>query len=200
MASEAVLKFLEEHNRPFSISEVERGVTGDFGKTAIQKALDSLVQKENVKEKVYCIMQKDDGSSSELRESLLEIDRKINERALQLKEVTDKLKSYSADVAQLKGKITLADAMNQKLQLEKELEDVKTQLEKYSETKIICPKRKLLSEKEYEKYLSDYKKRKRICMDVVNSILENYSKSKKHLFEDIGIETDEDVGFSLNKL
>ena len=40
-------------------------------------------------------------------------------------------------------------------------------------------------------------KRKRSCMEVVNSILENYPKSKKILLEDIGVETDEDAGVSL---
>ena len=34
-------------------------------------------------------------------------------------------------------------------------------------------------------------------MEVVNSILENYPKSKKILLEDIGVETDEDAGVSL---
>ena len=34
-------------------------------------------------------------------------------------------------------------------------------------------------------------------MDVINSILENYPKSKKILLEDIGVETDEDAGVSL---
>lgn len=51
--NEAVLKFLEDHNRPFSNSDIQSGVKGDFGKSAIQKALDFLVQKEKVKEKAY---------------------------------------------------------------------------------------------------------------------------------------------------
>lgn len=53
MATEAVLGFLENHNRPFSLNEVHQGIKGDFGKTAIQKALDSLVEEQKVKEKTY---------------------------------------------------------------------------------------------------------------------------------------------------
>ena len=45
--------------------------------------------------------------------------------------------------------------------------------------------------------LQEWRKRKRSCMEVVNSILENYPKSKKILLEDIGVETDEDAGVSL---
>ena len=43
----------------------------------------------------------------------------------------------------------------------------------------------------------EWRKRKRSCMEVVNSILENYPKSKKILLEDIGVETDEDAGVSV---
>ena len=45
-------------------------------------------------------------------------------------------------------------------------------------------------------WLQEWRKRKRSCVDVINSILENYPKSKKILLEDIGVETDEDAGVS----
>lgn len=37
-------------------------------------------------------------------------------------------------------------------------------------------------------------------MDVLNTILESYPKSKRDLFEEIGIETDEDVAFPIKEL
>ncbi|KAJ8955816.1 hypothetical protein NQ318_005359 [Aromia moschata] len=186
MASQAVLKYLTDHNRPFSASQVQQAIAGDFGKAAIQKALDALVEEEEVKEKaygkqkVYFVIQRTNQSAADLRDSLLEMDRK-NKRNSQ-------------------GKMTLEEAVDQKSRLQRELEEVNKQLEEYSETTQVCPERKLQAESDYEKFLSEYKKRKRMCMDVVNSILENYPKSKKQLFEDIGMETDEDVGFSLDKL
>ena len=42
---------------------------------------------------------------------------------------------------------------------------------------------------------STYRKRKRICGDMLDAILEGYPKSKKALIEDIGLETDEEAGF-----
>ncbi len=36
-----------------------------------------------------------------------------------------------------------------------------------------------------------------MCLDVTDAILENYPKSKKVLFEDVGIETEEDVGVKM---
>lgn len=52
-------------------------------------------------------------------------------------------------------------------------------------------------QEEYEKRLTVYKKRKRMCLDMLDAILENYPKTKKQLYEEVGLETDEDVGFTL---
>lgn len=52
-------------------------------------------------------------------------------------------------------------------------------------------------QEEYEKRLATYKKRKRMCLDMLDAILENYPKTKKQLYEEVGLETDEDVGFTL---
>lgn len=42
--------------------------------------------------------------------------------------------------------------------------------------------------KELELEAKDYLKRKRLCTDIVDCILENYPKSKKALYDEIGIE------------
>ncbi|XP_018564530.1 homologous-pairing protein 2 homolog [Anoplophora glabripennis] len=206
MAKQAVLNFLENHIRPFSVNEIQQGVKGDFGKSAIQKALDSLVEQQKVKEKiygkqkVYCLIQQNDATEAELREKLLEMDRDIKEKELQLKEISDELKKTVAQITEVEGKISLGEALNKKFLLEKELEEIKNELEKYSATETVCPNVKKAADQNYEKMLNQYKKRKRICLDVLNSILENYLKSKKILFEDIGIETDEDADFHVDKL
>ncbi len=36
-----------------------------------------------------------------------------------------------------------------------------------------------------------------MCLNVIDSILENYPKSKRILMDDIGMETDEDVGVQM---
>lgn len=149
---------------------------------------------------IYCIKQQNDTSAVDIRESLLEMDRKINETTSQLKDISDKLKRNTSEVAEIKGKMTLTEALNQKLQLEKEMEEVKKELEQYSTVETVCPKIKHAADEDYEKMMTEYKKRRRMCMDILNSILENYPKSKKQLFEEIGIETDEEAGFCLDKL
>lgn len=36
-----------------------------------------------------------------------------------------------------------------------------------------------------------------MCLDITDAILENYPKSKKILFEEIGIETEQDLGIKM---
>lgn len=52
---------------------------------------------------------------------------------------------------------------------------------------------------ENEKMVKMWRKRRRMAMDILDAILEGYPKKKKDLFDDIGIETDEDVGVKLPK-
>nr|CAI5829207.1 unnamed protein product [Callosobruchus analis] len=206
MAQEAVLYFLTEHNRPFSVNDILAGAEGkgEFGKAAVQKALDFLVHEGKVKEKVYGkqkvyhIAQNTGPTGNELKESLLEIDRTTNEISNELKEVTEKLKAKSNLLTEKQGKVSIADIIEKKMIVEKQLEIVKENLSHYADVEPISPNKRKEIEKRYENSLAEYKKRKRMCMDVINAILENYPKSKKHLFEDMGIETDEDVGFSLD--
>lgn len=51
--------------------------------------------------------------------------------------------------------------------------------------------------REHETILREYRKRKRICNEMVNEILEGYDKKKKTLLEELGVETDEDAGVKL---
>lgn len=54
MAETTVLGFLEEHNRPYSVTDIQSGLKGsNLGKAAVQNALNALVEKKEVMEKVY---------------------------------------------------------------------------------------------------------------------------------------------------
>ena len=43
-----------------------------------------------------------------------------------------------------------------------------------------------------EKTVKEWRKRKRMAMDIVNTVLEGYPKTKKQFLEEVGVETDED--------
>ena len=58
-----VLKYMADQNRPYSTNDIVMNLRKEFGKTAVQNALDNLVIKEkltekvNGKQKVYVINQ-----------------------------------------------------------------------------------------------------------------------------------------------
>lgn len=53
MASEAVLKYLVDTNRPYSCADVTVNLRGAYTKGAIQKALDALSEAGKIKCKLY---------------------------------------------------------------------------------------------------------------------------------------------------
>lgn len=53
MASDAVLKYLEDTNRPYSCADVTVNLRGAFSKTVIQKTLDALSEAGKLKCKLY---------------------------------------------------------------------------------------------------------------------------------------------------
>lgn len=149
---------------------------------------------------IYWLAQHNELSTKKLNEKVLEMDREIHNIENKIKEVKGKIGSKRQTLCEIEKIISIEEAIDKKSKLKSEIENIKSQLEHFEGTEIICPKRKAEIEKEYDKCLNSYKKRKRMCMDMLNAILENYPKSKKDLFEEVGIETDEDVAFSLEKL
>lgn len=45
----------------------------------------------------------------------------------------------------------------------------------------------------------EFNKRKRMCTNIIDSVMEGYPKSKQKLIEDTEIETDEAAGFDINQ-
>lgn len=53
MASDAVVKYLMDTNRPYSCADITVNLRGAFPKSAIQKALDALSESAKIKCKLY---------------------------------------------------------------------------------------------------------------------------------------------------
>ena len=53
MCSEAVLKYLQSTNRPYSANDIFQNLHNAYSKNSIQKSLDELAEKGSLREKVY---------------------------------------------------------------------------------------------------------------------------------------------------
>lgn len=206
MATEAVYKYLKNQNRPYSANDIVQNLHKEFGKTVVQKALDQLTQDEKIKEKVYgkqkvyCIIQENDTDPSKLQEDISQMDQKINDLQEKFTANDDRIKATESELKNFQNSLTTDEARAEKNRLTKEVEKLKAKLKDLQENSVpISAETKEKIEKEHEKNMKAYKKRKRICMDIVNSIMEGYPKKKKDLLEEVGIETDEEVGCVLGK-
>jgi len=187
-------------NRPFSSNDVFSNLQRHgVGKSAVEKALDQLVKdnkifmKLNGKQKIYCVVQPD--STVEDQNEIQSIDEELMKINEALREVERKYKESETEVKTLQGTYSTEEAKDKVAEMEKTVSELKSQLDQMSKTSgnVISLKDRGQVKKEYETMTKEYRKRKRMCTDILDSILENCPKPKKALFEEIGIETDESV-------
>ncbi|QQP49664.1 Diacylglycerol kinase [Caligus rogercresseyi] len=178
-----VLKdYLRHQNRPYSVNDLVLNLHKEFGKTAAQKALDSLVadgdviEKVNGKQKAYVINQANMPTASEAELSKLD---------------SDALKN-------MESSLTTEEALRRVKELEGTVSEMEERLEKLSSNCVLVSK----ADKEnvmrgHENAVKEWRKRKRIVLNITEAILESYPKSKKTLYQEIEIETDEDAGVQI---
>lgn len=195
---------MQFQNRPRSANDVVEKLK-ELGKTAVQKALDELVAKGKVfekvygKQKVYCVVQ-DDVDPEKLRGEMEEIERSIAELSGTLQSGEKKLKNCEIELKNLASSLSTEQAGTEKGKLEMEVERLRCKLDVLQQNATpVSPGRKRSIEKDHERFMKEYRKRKRICTDIIDSIMEGYPKKKKDLIEELGIETDEDVGCNIGK-
>jgi len=199
-ATNAVLKYLQDQNRPYSANDIVLNLHKEFGKAAVQKALDHLAESKKIlektygKQKVYCIIQEE--STGNLAEELQQIESRLVEASDSLRKVEVELKASEALLKELESQPTTDKAEKEVQEREEKVNSYKERLDQLRLSRVKVSKEDVEKvEKERDKALKEYRKRKRICMEIVDSILEGYPKSKKNLLEEVGIETDEEVGF-----
>lgn len=196
----AVVKYLKMQNRPYSANDITQNLHKEFGKTAIQKALDELSSSGNIKEKlygkqkVYAPIQETETDQQAMESILTQLDVQINEASASLTRTEQELKAVENELKEYTNQTSTEEARKMESELLSTVEKLELKLESLSKTtvKISADEKKKIA-KENEVVVKEYRKRKRICMDIANTILENYPKPKRAFYEEVGIETDEDV-------
>ena len=99
---------------------------------------------------------------------------------------------------ELQSQPTNADAEKEICEMEKVIAVMTERLNKLSnEQNLISKEEKEQISKNHELAVKEWRKRKRMCTDVMNAILEGYPKPKKDFLEEVGIETDEDFAVKI---
>lgn len=196
----AVLNYLWEQNRPYSANDIVMNLHKEHGKAAVQKALDQLVieskiaEKVNGKQKAYVVKQDDMPSATDAQ--LAALDGEVASAQTALKSRTEELRAKEARLKQLTATPTTAEAKVQLEAIEADARDLKERLDKLAagQSNVVTKEDKARIERRHECAVKEWRARKRMCVGVLDAILESYPKSKKALYEEVGIDTDEEAG------
>jgi 26S proteasome regulatory subunit (ATPase 3-interacting protein) len=201
--SEVVIKYLRGQNRPYSSNDIFNNLHEEIKKPAVQKALDHLVEQGRIAEKVYgkqkvYVVKQEDTSAKDLERELQDLDSKLNAISKKVASAEQELKGFENQLHELQFAPTTNEAKNEKTGLENKVKALKEKVDIISKNIVkISETDKKQIQSDHENKIKEWRKKKRVCMDIVEAILEGYHDSKRALLNKIGIETDEDVGMPL---
>ncbi|GFT06153.1 homologous-pairing protein 2 homolog [Nephila pilipes] len=193
-----ILDYLKDQNRPYSVIDIHNNLHKEHGKTAVMKALEILVNDGKVKEKtygkqkIYFVDQNEFANSDNA--DLMRMDAEINNMTNTLNDLQKQIKVAESQLDAIDKSLTTEEAELELEKIKNELPQLRLKLESLeSNTGRISPEEKNALYEARKKYCKEWQKRKRLANDMLDAILEGYPKTKKHLFEEVGMETDGDL-------
>ena len=198
--NKAIAEYMEAQNRPYSVQNLIDNLQGRIKKTQTQRICDELVAdkilvlKEYGKAKIYVINQ--DLYPDTSTEDLEKLDDQIKVRKEEMDKFQAQLKELQAEFKKITVEPTNQELDDMIKKLEKEESELSKKVSVFEnkKTKTISEEDMKKIEQKCKVYETEWKKRKRGCMDMINTISDGMDKNKKDLIEEIGIETDEDLG------
>ncbi|XP_012266369.2 homologous-pairing protein 2 homolog [Athalia rosae] len=196
MSVNAVHDFLKTQNRPYNVSDIATNLK-DVSKAAVQNALDKLVDSKLVfektygKQKIYCIVQDSNQDLDELKRIEGELERQVTEAVTKQGEIQAQLRRKENELAALKSSLTIDDAKIERDRLLASVAELQKKLGDLTKGNKTCEdlsETKKRLQKDIDRYTREYSKRKRLCGEIVDSILEGFPGTKKELYEEIGME------------
>lgn len=119
-----------------------------------------------------------------------ELQAHANEVESKHQELEKEIKVQEALLSSMKSSITIEEAKKQKVLTQQRIIELENKLDALMEANgtedLTESKRK--AEKALNDYSREYVKRKRLCTEILDCILDNYPGSNNELYEEIGIE------------
>ncbi|XP_034943941.1 homologous-pairing protein 2 homolog [Chelonus insularis] len=196
MATDVVYQFLKTRHRPYNVNDIVANLPKETDKKTIQQALDKLVKQEKVfqklygKQKIYCILP---DTKKDARE-LIRIDRELQTHATELESklatIEKEVKAKQATLVALQSAPSLEEAQKDHQERKTRIQQLEKRLDSLMQSngsQDLSEKKKQV-QKSLDLYSREYSKRKRLCTEALDSILEGYPGTKKSLYDAIGIE------------
>ncbi|XP_061906023.1 homologous-pairing protein 2 homolog [Entelurus aequoreus] len=194
-----ILAYLNAKNRPYSAQDVFCNLQKQhgLGKTAVVKAVELLALEGKIKEKTYGkqkIYFADQAQFKDVSDADLKaMDARISQLNEEVQALSQSCRQLDADLKELSSSLTTQQMISEIGRLKDECSTSRERLEKIkSASNHVTPEEKEKVLKEQNVYVKEWRKRKRLASDMMDTILEGYPKSKKEFLEEVGVETDED--------
>ncbi|CAL8094225.1 unnamed protein product [Calicophoron daubneyi] len=196
-----VQQYFESQNRPFSLVDI-CGALKAYGKTALGKVVDELVEEGTLREKVYGKQKVFVYDQSKLpafnEEELRNMEHEVAVLNAELEQEQQELKSLTTELKNVESGLTKEQAEEQLLRTSEELSKVEAEIRRLKGGGPVITAEELETvSAARSRLIGEWRKRKRIAMNIIDAVAESYPKSKKQLIADVGIETDEDCGVAL---
>lgn len=119
-----------------------------------------------------------------------ELQAHANEVESKYEELDKEIKVQEAFLSSMRSCITIEEAQKQKAILQQRILVMSTKLDELMEASGTedLTETKRRTEEALNEYTREYLKRKRLCTEILDCILDNYPGSKAELYEEIGIE------------
>jgi 26S proteasome regulatory subunit (ATPase 3-interacting protein) len=195
---DSILAYLVKTNRPYSANDIHNNLqkTEGHGKSAVVKALETLAVENRIKDKtygkqkVYFIDQTTIATASD--EDMKQMDEEISSLTLQLAAIGDELGPKENKLRQAKRCMSMSEIRRQIKNIEDENKMLEERLATIkSKMADIDPIESEKVKTERTKLVGEWRKRKRMATNVLDSILDGYPITKKAFIEELGLETDE---------
>jgi 26S proteasome regulatory subunit (ATPase 3-interacting protein) len=168
-----------------------------FGKTAVQRALDQLVDEGTVREKTYGkqkIYFADQSKFSPFKsEAVANLDTELAEVTAEFRELNEEVRKLESEASGLTNEKSVDELIDEDKLLDDEIEKLEQRLLAVKQNSGgVDPAVNRKVRNKWNKYVSEWRKRKRLATGVMDMLLESCPMPKKKMIEEIGIETDED--------
>ncbi|EAY06363.1 hypothetical protein TVAG_151700 [Trichomonas vaginalis G3] len=194
-----ILEFLLERNRPYSATNLVDEMHGEFTKTVIQKALDQLVDENKItcklagkSSKLY--FAKQEGKQVASKEELVVMDQHNDELSHKLQDLQKLRDELRARRDVLSSTRKLDELRQYRVEIEQQCGKKAQYRDKLIESaQGINPEDIAKITKDYNTRCEQWKKRRAMCMDILNTICgqEGMDKKPADIIEEQGLETDE---------
>lgn len=206
-AQTTVLEYLTAQNRPFNNKMVFENLHGAVGQAQVTKIMDDLSasgelnKKENGKQKVYWASQETEAikalTGADSAASAAALDAEAQSAKEQATEHKAKADAVMAENKRLSAQPGDAEAAELIAKLTEETAKMEERLKGLRESTVKVSREDFeAAEKVYAETKAAWKKRKRLCKDVVSALGEGSGQSFAELAEEVGLETDEQVGIT----